>query len=178
MRGRHRTGNDGFGPQDNVVVGGRDGAFDLISREAMLQELSEVEGCGSVLPFVRLFYSSPSMYWWTDDAGGTHEVWQAENRATPLCPLCTLVDNTGPSSMSAKSCWIQNVRSRSWMMCTCVVALIVLRPFTRCWDGTQSMFGINSRGSVRPTVRCWSGSQQSKIFSRPGCCSCAGTRAS
>ena len=38
------------------------GAFDLISREAMLQGLSEVEGGGSVLPLVKLFHSCPSMY--------------------------------------------------------------------------------------------------------------------
>ena len=64
------------------------GAFDLISREAMLQGLSEVEGGGSVLLFVKLFYSSPSMYWWTDDAGGTHEVWQGEGgeQGDPLMP--------------------------------------------------------------------------------------------
>ena len=37
------------------------GAFDLISRSAMLQGLLEVEGGGgSVLPFVRLFTGSPS----------------------------------------------------------------------------------------------------------------------
>ena len=62
------------------------GAFDLISREAMLRGLSEVEGGGSVLPFVKLFYSSPSMYWWTDDAGGTHEVWQGGEQGDPLMP--------------------------------------------------------------------------------------------
>ena len=64
------------------------GAFDLISREAMLQGLLEVEGGGGVLPFVRQFYSSPSMYWWTDDEGGTHEIWQGEGgeQGDPLMP--------------------------------------------------------------------------------------------
>ena len=40
------------------------GAFDLISRCAMLQGLLEVEGGCSVLPFVRQFHGSPSTYWW------------------------------------------------------------------------------------------------------------------
>ena len=40
--------------------------FDLISRSAMLHELWEVEGGGSVLPFVRQFY------------GVTHEIVQKE----------------------------------------------------------------------------------------------------
>ena len=35
------------------------GAFDLISREAMLQGLLDVEGGGAALPFVRQFYGSP-----------------------------------------------------------------------------------------------------------------------
>ena len=112
------------------------GAFDLISREAVLQGLSEVEGDGSVLLFVKLFYSSFQCI------GGQTMLealmrcgrGEAENRTTPLSPLCTLVANTGPSSMSAKSCWFQIVCSRSWMTCTCVVALIVLLPFTSCWD--------------------------------------------
>ena len=54
------------------------GAFDLISREAMLQGLLEVEGGGAALPFVRQFYGSHSMYWRTDNLGVTHEVWQGE----------------------------------------------------------------------------------------------------
>ena len=37
------------------------GAFDLISREAMLQGLMEVDGGDAALPFVRQFYGSPSI---------------------------------------------------------------------------------------------------------------------
>ena len=64
------------------------GAFDLISREAMLQGLLEVEGGGAALPFVRQFYKAPSMSWWTDDLGVTHEVWQGEGgeQGDPLMP--------------------------------------------------------------------------------------------
>ena len=45
------------------------GAFDLISREAMLQGFMQVDGGDSALPFVRQFCSSPLMCWWTDDMG-------------------------------------------------------------------------------------------------------------
>ena len=64
------------------------GAFDLISRSAMLQGLVEVEGGGSVLPFVRLSYGSPSTYWWDDDEGVTHEIVQREGgeQGDPLMP--------------------------------------------------------------------------------------------
>ena len=42
------------------------GAFDLISRNAMMQGLMHMEGGEQVLPFVRLFYSSPSSFLWED----------------------------------------------------------------------------------------------------------------
>ena len=60
------------------------GAFDLISRGAVLQWLLEVEGGGSVLPFVRQFYGSPSTCWW-DDHGVTHDIVQGEggSKETP-----------------------------------------------------------------------------------------------
>ena len=61
------------------------GAFDLISREAMLQGLMEVDGGDSALPFVRQFYSTPSMYWWTDDLGVTHEIWQGASCLRCAC---------------------------------------------------------------------------------------------
>ena len=37
------------------------GAFDLVSRGAMMRGLMDVEGGGSVLPFVRQFYGTPSI---------------------------------------------------------------------------------------------------------------------
>ena len=45
------------------------GAYDLISREAMLQGLARLEGERSALPFVRLFYGAPSEYLWEDESG-------------------------------------------------------------------------------------------------------------
>ena len=45
---------------------------DLVSCGAMLQGLANL--CPSALPFVRKFYSSPSHYFWEDDAGAVHDV--------------------------------------------------------------------------------------------------------
>ena len=53
-------------------------AYDLISREAMLQGLARVEGGRSALPFVRLFYGAPSEYLWEDESGTTHRIPQGE----------------------------------------------------------------------------------------------------
>ena len=44
----------------------------------MLSGLCRVEGGSQVLPFVKLFYGSPSQYWWEDDKGIVHEVDQGE----------------------------------------------------------------------------------------------------
>ena len=54
------------------------GAFDLVSREAMLRGLLSVEGGDTVLPFVRQFYGTPSTYLWQDDEGTVHDVQQGE----------------------------------------------------------------------------------------------------
>ena len=43
------------------------GAYDFISRWAMLLGLESVEGGSAVFPFVHLFYSTPSAYLWEDD---------------------------------------------------------------------------------------------------------------
>ena len=54
------------------------GAYDLISRKAMLTGLRGVDGGNSSLPFVRMFYGSPSEYLWEDDFGKTHSIPQGE----------------------------------------------------------------------------------------------------
>ena len=51
------------------------GAFDLVSREAMLRGFLSVE---AVLPFVRQFYGTPSTHLWQDDEGTVHDVQQGE----------------------------------------------------------------------------------------------------
>ena len=60
------------------------GAFDLISRSAMLRGFLEVEGGSAALPFVRQF----------DDEGVTHEVVQGEGgeQVDPLMPALYALD--------------------------------------------------------------------------------------
>ena len=64
------------------------GAFDLISRNAMLQGLANVEGGGRAVPFVSQFYASPSTYIWQDEFGETFEIKQGEGgeQGDPLMP--------------------------------------------------------------------------------------------
>ena len=63
------------------------GAFDLISRGAMLQALWDVSP--AALPFVRQFYGNPSRDFWEDDEGVVHEIDQGEGgeQGDPLMPL-------------------------------------------------------------------------------------------
>ena len=61
-------------PEATVVSVDGISAYDLISRRAMLSGLAGVEGGEKVLPFVKLFYGSPSTYWWEDEMGTVHEV--------------------------------------------------------------------------------------------------------
>ena len=65
------------------------GAFDLVSRNAMLKGLLTMEGGDRVLPFVRLFYGDPSTFLWEDDLGGVHSVLQGEGgeQGDPLMPM-------------------------------------------------------------------------------------------
>ena len=53
-------------------------AFDLISRKATLQELIDLDGGSSALPFVALFYGTPSSNLWEDFCGRTHTIVQGE----------------------------------------------------------------------------------------------------
>ena len=43
------------------------GAFDLISRNSMMEGLLHMEGGDQLLPYVRMFYSSPSTFLWADE---------------------------------------------------------------------------------------------------------------
>ena len=55
-------------------------AFDLISRRAMLESLAAIPGESQVLPFVRMFYGSPSNYLREGD-GGVRTIEQGRVRA-------------------------------------------------------------------------------------------------
>ena len=71
------------------------GAFDFVSRNAMLKGLLTMEGGDRVLPFVRLFYGDPSTFLWEDDLGGVHSIHQGEGgeQGDPLVPCCSVSDN-------------------------------------------------------------------------------------
>ena len=65
------------------------GAFDFISRNAMMSGLRFMVGGDRVLPFVRAFYREPSSYLWEDDVGEVHPIPQGEGgeQGDPLMPL-------------------------------------------------------------------------------------------
>ena len=65
------------------------GAFDLISRNAMLQALLEIDGGDQIMPFVRQLYGRPSTHLWEDEMGEVHEIAQGEGgeQGDPLMPL-------------------------------------------------------------------------------------------
>ena len=54
------------------------GAFDHVSRARMFDRLLATPSLRPMLPFVRLWYSTPSQAIWADDAGSTHVVSSAE----------------------------------------------------------------------------------------------------
>ena len=54
------------------------GAYDSISRKAMLEALVSMPGGSAVLPFVRLFYGQPSRYLWEDEDEAIHHIHQGE----------------------------------------------------------------------------------------------------
>ena len=54
------------------------GAFDHESRARMFERLLATPSLRPILPFVRLWYSSPSAAVWADDAGSTHVASSAE----------------------------------------------------------------------------------------------------
>ena len=67
------------------------GAYDLISRNAMLEGLLQMEGGDQIIPFMRMFYGSPrpSTYSWEDEMGTTQCIPQGEGgeQGDPLMPM-------------------------------------------------------------------------------------------
>ena len=75
-------------PEATVMLIDGISAFDQISRAAMLDGL--FSRCGvKAIPFVRMFYSSPSVYIWEDAEGVKHSILQGEGgeQGDPLMPL-------------------------------------------------------------------------------------------
>ena len=65
------------------------GAYDLISRNAMMEGLLRMEQGDQILPFARCFYGNPSTYLWEDETGNVQDIPQGEGReqGDPLMPL-------------------------------------------------------------------------------------------
>ena len=65
------------------------GAYDLISRHAMLEGVLRMENGDQILPFVRMFYGSPSTYLWEDEMGVVQHIPQGEGgeQGDPLMPM-------------------------------------------------------------------------------------------
>ena len=65
---------------DRLVLVSLDGigAFDHVSRRAMLERLDELPGARALLPFVRMFYAHPSVYVFETADGVVHEIRQGE----------------------------------------------------------------------------------------------------
>ena len=78
-------------PTDTSVDGTSE--FDLISQSAMLEGLLRVEGGSSALPFVRMFYGTPSEYSWEDATGTVHTILQGEGceQVMPSCHWTALL---------------------------------------------------------------------------------------
>ena len=63
-----------LGPRATIVSVDGIGAFDLVSRNAMLRGLLRIEDGGTVLPFVRMFYGQRSIFLWKDEVGDVHDI--------------------------------------------------------------------------------------------------------
>ena len=77
-----------FDPEATIISIDGVGAYDHISRNAMLEGLQRMEDGDQLVPFVRCFYGSPSTFLWEDEMV-THEIHQGEGGESgdPLMPL-------------------------------------------------------------------------------------------
>ena len=76
-------------PSATMLSIGGVGAFDSISRRAMFRGLMDMVDGEKLVPYVRLFYDSPSTYIWEDEVGDVRHVLQGEGgeHGNPLIPL-------------------------------------------------------------------------------------------
>ena len=75
-------------PRNTVLSVDGIGAYDKISRRAMLEKLSQLPKACAILPFVLMSYGTPSEYRWYDDTGTGHTVPQGDGgeQGDPLMP--------------------------------------------------------------------------------------------
>ena len=76
-------------PEATVVSIDGVGAYDHVSRSAMMSKLWETPSLEKLLPFVSSVYGRPSCYKWRDSEGVCHEIHQHEGgeQGDPLMPL-------------------------------------------------------------------------------------------
>ena len=104
-------------PQTTIVSIDGVGAYDSISRKAMLEALMAMPGGSAALPFVRLFYGQPSRYLWEDEDGDVHHIYQGEGgeQGDALMPLLFSLGPTRGAGGSAEAvCWLTIGFSRFW----------------------------------------------------------------
>ena len=91
-------------------------AYDSISRRAMLLGLQRVDGGSAMIPFVHMFYSSPSSYLWEDDSGVVRTIQQGEGGEQGDALIAW--GNTQLSRRCSQGCFRMSVSLRIWTMCT------------------------------------------------------------
>ena len=147
------------------------GAFDLISRSAMLTGLRDAPGCDSALPFVLQFYGRPSKYVWEDEQGEVHEVFQGEGgeQGDPLMPaLFALGQHTAlvaiQNHLLPTGCWL------SWTICTWSPRLTTLPQST--FESKRNCGSTPGSGSTKGRPSCGTAVEHSlpgaNTSSKPG----------
>ena len=76
-------------PESTILSIDGIGAYDSICQNAMFRGVADMCDGDKLIPFVRLFYGSPSTYLWEDDSGKVHHVQQGEGgeQGDPFMPL-------------------------------------------------------------------------------------------
>ena len=121
------------------------GAFDHVSRHAMLAGLRQRPGLQPLLPYVRQFYASDSMYVWQDADGQSHEVRQSEGRRRARRPAhARFVRHR--ATPSPRSCSHATARGRGRL---CLPRRHLCRCSSRAHPGTA---GRLSAGTSRACV--------------------------
>ena len=93
------------------------GAYDLLSRSAMLEGLLRMDRGDEILPFVGCFHGSPSTYLWEDEMGMSHEIAQGE-QGDLLMPMLFALGLHPLSGQLKTGCEWEREFSPTWTMCT------------------------------------------------------------
>ena len=96
------------------------GAFDLVSRKAVLQALMSIESGSAAIPFVRMFCGQASTCLWEDNEGHVHRIEQGEGgeQGDPMMPLLFALVSTLHSPPSRVLCTMKKGCWRFTTICT------------------------------------------------------------